>query len=250
MPKQTQQSSDQQQTQATTQTTDTSQVQQQSNGQSQDSLAKAKAKVPRTSQDVIAAIRGEFGSAIKAYEEATKTARGEFKPLLDEIRAYKPGTMTKDQSKDYLGRYMAISKKIAAETNSTEGKDLRGIYVGAEELMADWQHALEVAGEDAETVAQLMHMYRETKKMYVRSLMIDENAVACLNGRDTALYGQPMGPSFEQLFEQAKARGADTDEDAYRQIIGSSKRSNQDVNKSALGSNTSGASSGQTSPKT
>lgn len=232
--------------QTTSKTTGVQQDQQQSvdsNAQSQDQVKAAEARVPRTPDEVIAAIRTAFGERVAAYESATKTAREEYKPLVEEIKGYAPGTMTKEQSKDFLGRFMAISNAIAAETGSTQAKDLRSIYVDAEEMMAEWQHALETAGEDVETIARLMHMYRETKKMFVRELMVDENAVACLNGRDTALYGQPMGPTFDQLMEQAMAKGAENETAAHNQIIGSSKRSNADVNRQT-GATSGGGGSG------
>jgi hypothetical protein len=64
-----------------------------------------------------------------------------------------------------------------------------------------------------------------------RAGMIDRPAAADLRTRDRAVYGEsrPDGPEFDDLYAAARARGLSED-DAYRDIIASSTRSNPGYN--------------------
>lgn len=188
---------------------------------------------PTSRSAVRAEMKTRYGKMIAAYETASKTASAEYLPLIEQVKAIPAGTMSKERDKELMGQFLALSKKFAALTGSTEGADLRGIYQGMEPAMEEWQQKAMADELPKEEIARLSHMWREEKKIYVRELMTDTNAVTFLNGRDTALYGQPMGPRFEQLMEKARATGA-TDDQAYDSIIGSSTSSNKQVNATLL----------------
>ena len=68
-----------------------------------------------------------------------------------------------------------------------------------------------------------------------RDLMRDTNAVAVLHERDRVKYGQPTGPTFEQLFNKEKLKPKTSDEQAWQAIIGSSQRHNKSVSDAAKG---------------
>jgi hypothetical protein len=59
-----------------------------------------------------------------------------------------------------------------------------------------------------------------------------ENAfeIEDLRERDRRLYGNPEGPTFDQLVQESLQRGRQQDE-AYQRIINGSQTTNREVNK-------------------
>ena len=98
--------------------------------------------------------------------------------------------------------------------------------------MPAWLEA--VKGLPKARQAELMHMYREELRIFVRDLMTDANSKEVLYLRDLALYGRRGGPSFQKLVDSAMDVHQDIDR-AYDGIIESSQRSNKDVNRTITG---------------
>jgi hypothetical protein len=87
------------------------------------------------------------------------------------------------------------------------------------------------------SVAQRAHRaydIRHDARLKAREFMRDKSEVALLQARDKEKYGNPDGPTFDWLMEQSRKKGM-SDNDAYLAIIGSSERTNAEVNK-AFGS--------------
>ena len=62
--------------------------------------------------------------------------------------------------------------------------------------------------------------------------MMDPDAVNLLEARDLQKYGNPDGPTFEQLVDKGLG-GGKTLRQVYQDIIGSSTRTNQAYNRRA-----------------
>lgn len=71
---------------------------------------------------------------------------------------------------------------------------------------------------------------RHRARAAARAMMTDPFAVEQLRKRDLAKYGDPDGPTFEQLFTEAINNGS-TEEQAYQQILSSSVRTDMAVNR-------------------
>ena len=77
--------------------------------------------------------------------------------------------------------------------------------------------------------ARLAWEIRHRARVAARNLMTDPIEVDMLRRRDFAKYGNPDGPTFEQLLIQAKARGL-TDEQAHEQNLSSSAGTDETTN--------------------
>ncbi|MGW4720210.1 hypothetical protein [Nocardia sp. NPDC004260] len=84
--------------------------------------------------------------------------------------------------------------------------------------------------ERARRAAEIRHAAR----LRARAMMSNPNEVRALRARDLHVYGNPDGPTFDHLVRKAHAAGR-TGDDAYTYIIGSSSRTNAEVNKRILG---------------
>ena len=71
---------------------------------------------------------------------------------------------------------------------------------------------------------------RNDARMRAREMMEKPDEVELLRRRDIKFYGNPNGPSFEYLVEQAMARGLQGD-DIYQSIINSSSQTDERINK-------------------
>ena len=71
---------------------------------------------------------------------------------------------------------------------------------------------------------------RHRARVAARTLMTDPLEVDMLGRRDSAKYGNPDGPTFEQLFDQAKAKGLNDDR-AYQEILSSSTATDHTTNR-------------------
>jgi RHS repeat-associated protein len=85
-------------------------------------------------------------------------------------------------------------------------------------------------GLSAEERAQRAYEIRHDARLKAREMMIDRDGVARLQERDIEKYGNPDGPMFEQLVKAAEEKGYSGD-DAYEYIVGSSRRTDEDINR-------------------
>lgn len=71
---------------------------------------------------------------------------------------------------------------------------------------------------------------RHEARLQARSMMANRAEVELLRARDAAEYGDPDGPTFEFLCEQARRAGME-DEAIYQSIIDGSYRTNAGVSR-------------------
>jgi hypothetical protein len=75
---------------------------------------------------------------------------------------------------------------------------------------------------------------RHDARLEARKMMSSPLEVAMLRARDFFTYGSINGPSFDQLVKKAEGKGLRGD-DVFKELIGSSNRTNQTVNQHLLG---------------
>lgn len=85
-------------------------------------------------------------------------------------------------------------------------------------------------GLGAEERARRAYEIRHGARVKARSMMQDKRAVADLQARDVKKYGNPDGPTFEQLVEKARKAGKQGDA-PYDEIVGSSQRTDKATNE-------------------
>lgn len=194
--------------------------------------------VPGTREEVRGFVRENYKNVVGPQEAHPKRSSPEYQGLIDELKTFKPGELGKPENKakakELLDRWMEISKTIEGGPDES---GLRTLYNEVEKAnFPQWMES--IAHLPKQQQAELAHMYREELKAYVREMMTDAKSVEVLNLRDRAVYGSEKGPSFDMLFNKAlKKHNGDVDL-AYDEIIGSSQRSNKDVNKGITGSET------------
>jgi hypothetical protein len=104
----------------------------------------------------------------------------------------------------------------------------------------DWylQRNAEIEGMDAQWAAEgrsleqrarAAHDVRHEARMRARSMMNDPREVADLRARDMAKYGNPDGPTFDQLVASGRAKGK-SDEAVHQDIVASSQRTDRATN--------------------
>lgn len=94
------------------------------------------------------------------------------------------------------------------------------------ELDAHWR----AEGLSTEERARRAYDVRHEARVGAREMMPDRSQVAALRQRDTQKYGNPDGPTFDQLVETNVERGMTHDE-ANESIIGSSTRTDDGYNR-------------------
>lgn len=94
------------------------------------------------------------------------------------------------------------------------------------QLDQQWQKQ----GLTPEQRARNAYDIRHGARLKAREYMRDKSEVMQLQARDKEKYGNPDGPTFDYLVEQNRKKGLRGD-NAYFEIIGSSERTNADVNK-------------------
>ena len=101
------------------------------------------------------------------------------------------------------------------------------------------ERVAEIAGADAkaradgvtaEERARRAFATRHAARMTARAMMSDPSEVAALQERDRAKYGDPDGPTFEQLVEKARAKGLEGDA-LYESIVESAQRTDAGTNR-------------------
>ena len=71
---------------------------------------------------------------------------------------------------------------------------------------------------------------RHEVRLQARAMMGNPEEVEDLRERDRRLYGNPDGPTFDQLVQECNQRGLRQDE-AYERIISGSQATNREVNE-------------------
>ena len=71
---------------------------------------------------------------------------------------------------------------------------------------------------------------RHEARLQARSMMENRDEIEDLRERDRRLYGNPDGPTFDQLVQEGRRRGLREDE-VYEGIIGGSQATNREVNE-------------------
>lgn len=189
--------------------------------------------VPRTFEETQAAGEVAAPELVAKYEAMPKTADPKYAPILGQLQAMAAGSAD-PKAEDLLKQFMALAKNDPA--SSAEAAELRTLYDDVfTPLMADWQVELSDDGVGLEERAKLACMHRTALRELTRDLMRDTNAVAVLHERDRVKYGQPTGPTYEQLFNKEKSKPKVSDEQAWTAIIGSSQRHNKGVSEAAKG---------------
>jgi hypothetical protein len=85
-------------------------------------------------------------------------------------------------------------------------------------------------GLPTEERARRAYTMRHDARLLTRAMMSDAKEVEELRTRDLETYGNPDGPTFEQLVERQRSKGVSGDA-VYQAIIDSSQRTNEAVNK-------------------
>ncbi|MEO8701021.1 MAG: DUF4157 domain-containing protein [Kofleriaceae bacterium] len=189
-------------------------------------------------------VQQQHAGVIDKYVGVPHTSSDKFDALITELSALKPGELghatnpvekaaNKDRDKAILKKWMDIGAEIEKASGRNES-DLRELYNKVEkESFGKWQESLAHLPKDQQ--AQLLHMYREELKDYVRDLMTDDRSKQVLYLRDRAVYGNSRGPEFDALFKKALKDSNGDAEKAYDAIVGSSKTSNKGVNTGLTG---------------
>lgn len=186
-------------------------------------------EVPRTPEATQQAGRAAAPELVAKYEALPRTASPELLPILEQLRALAPGSAD-PSAEALLKEFMSLS----TASGGAEAAELRGLYDDVfTPLMAGWQAALLEQGEPLQERAELACMHRTALRELTRDLMRDSNAVEILRARDTVKYGQPTGPTFEQLLAKELGKPGATEESAWNAIIGSSQRHNKAVSDEA-----------------
>ncbi|PWC54732.1 hypothetical protein [Azospirillum sp. TSO22-1] len=93
-------------------------------------------------------------------------------------------------------------------------------------LDGQWQRQ----GLGAEERARRAYEIRHEARIEARAYMRNKQEVAVLRARDREKYGNPDGPTFDQLVAQNREKGLQGDA-AYEAIVGSANRTDAGYNK-------------------
>lgn len=126
------------------------------------------------------------------------------------------------------------SASVVMTATPTSNSEIRQWYndqvasIGVEDQK--WQQQ----GLSAEQRARRAWEIRHAARLKAREFMQSKAEVSLLQARDQEKYGNPDGPSFDYLVEQNRKKGM-TGDAVYLAIIGSSERTNAQVNKALDG---------------
>ncbi|EDM79309.1 hypothetical protein PPSIR1_04193, partial [Plesiocystis pacifica SIR-1] len=107
---------------------------------------------------------------------------------------------------------------------------IRQWYVAENGTIATKNEAWVAEGVELEERAHRAHAIRHGARVKAREFMPDSAQVECLQERDQGKYGNPDGPTFDDLVEKNEAKGHSGDA-IYEEIIGSSGRTNKAVDE-------------------
>lgn len=116
----------------------------------------------------------------------------------------------------------------------TTNADIRKWYLEKVGTIPELDRKWAAEGVPLEERARRAVAIRHDARMEARSMMSSTLEVAMLRARDFFTYGNINGPTFGQLVKKAEAKGLRGD-DVFKDLIGSSNRTNQTVNQHLLG---------------
>jgi hypothetical protein len=116
----------------------------------------------------------------------------------------------------------------------TSNADIRKWYLQKVGTIPELDKQWAAEGVPLEERARRAVAIRHEARLEARKMMSSPLEVAMLRARDFFTYGSIHGPSFDQLVKKAEAKGLQGDE-VWKELIGSSNRTNQTVNQHLLG---------------
>jgi hypothetical protein len=116
----------------------------------------------------------------------------------------------------------------------TTNADIRKWYVDKVATIPELDRQWAAQGVSMEERAKRAVAIRHDARLEARKMMSSPLEVAMLRARDFFTYGSINGPSFDQLVKKAEGKGLRGD-DVFKELIGSSNRTNQTVNQHLLG---------------
>jgi hypothetical protein len=119
----------------------------------------------------------------------------------------------------------------------TTNADIRKWYLDKVGTIPELDKKWAAEGVPLEERARRAVAIRHDARLEARKMMSSPLEVAMLRARDFFTYGSIHGPNFDQLVKKAEAKGLQGDE-VWKELIGSSNRTNQTVNQHILGNTT------------
>ncbi|MFP2912836.1 hypothetical protein ACLESD_49090 [Pyxidicoccus sp. 3LFB2] len=118
----------------------------------------------------------------------------------------------------------------------TSNADIRKWYLDKVKTIPELDKKWAAEGVPLQERARRAVEIRHDARLEARKMMGSKLEVAMLRARDFFTYGSIHGPSFNQLVKKAEGKGLQGD-DVWKELIGSSNRTNQTVNQHILGNN-------------
>lgn len=129
-----------------------------------------------------------------------------------------------------MPRTPAEAQAMKAAGSKWSDCDIRRYYNQLVSEIPIAEITLKTEGKSVEERARRASETRHNARMTARAMMESAAEVEDLRKRDHAKYGNPDGPTFEQLVEKNRKKGLSADE-AYWEIIESSQRTDEGVNR-------------------
>jgi hypothetical protein len=163
------------------------------------------------------------GPSNKGWDDPSLT-REEF--ISDYRARYPDSDLAKDPDK--LGSMYDSGKRMNPETGRLKqpewtNKSVREWYSNETNKIPDLDEGWQKAGLSLEERARKASEIRHEARMTARKMMQNPDEVAALQARDLEKYGNPNGPSFDDLVAKGRSKGKTGDE-IYEDILGSSSR--------------------------
>jgi hypothetical protein len=129
-----------------------------------------------------------------------------------------------------LPESVAEAEKQKAAGARWDNARIREHYLALVSRIAPANEAWVKEGVPPEERARRAYQMRHDARLTARAMMGDPAEVADLQARDREKYGNPDGPTFEQLVESGKKKGRSGDA-LYQAIVESSQRTDNIVNE-------------------
>jgi len=127
-------------------------------------------------------------------------------------------------------RTVTQAEAAKAAGKSWTNEEVRDVYLCRITEIAEADEGLKAKSTTLLERARAAYEHRHQARITARAMMTSEIEVKALQSRDQEKYGNPDGPTFEQLVEKARKKGKQ-DNDVYTSIIESSQRSDRKANK-------------------
>ncbi|HEY3452311.1 MAG TPA: hypothetical protein VGK67_38560 [Myxococcales bacterium] len=124
----------------------------------------------------------------------------------------------------------AEAEQLKAAGSRWSDCEIRGYYNQLVAQIAASDAALKAAGKTAEERARTASEHRHNARLTCRAMMESRAEVEKLRARDQEKYGNPDGPTFDQLMEKNRAKGLAGDA-PFEEIVASSQRTDEAVNR-------------------